>query len=256
MINHFRCLLLNEPPDLLARHEQYVPRDFRGLPLPADAAAVRSALIDQKWPREYRNFVATLLSNLVMASPFAQWINKLDDRTTLDPLANAVSSLQNRVTVDRVSAASSVTATGIFVSRPALGLFSGAWQLQKIDDTHVSILNLQDASSLAVSVSFTGDTTTPQLIDPENTLSFQLVGVSTVPTGLSAIIRADNSMTYDTMTALTKLRSDGVATDIFRQKEDVSLMNMLADAFHNSQRPDFAMAAILAAYFYRLKGVL
>ena len=255
MINHLRTLLLNELPDSTADNEQYVPSTFRPILLPPDAAAVRAILIDQSWPRPYRNFVATLLSNITMDTPFASWLDRLDDRTTISPRTNAVASIQNTVSVQNVTAAQSLSVTGVFASNPAKGVFSGDWRIQKVDDTHVSILNLHDASLRVVPVTFTGDTTAPLPIDPSAALVFQLVGVSSVPAGMNAIVRAANSMTYDVMDAINRLRSDGNAVDVFRQKGGAAIAPMLADTFHNSPRPDLALAAILTAYAYRLEGL-
>ena len=141
MVNHVRNVLLNELPDPSADLEQYCPPDFRPIALPYDAAAVQSLLIDRTWPRPYRNFVATLLAVLALDSEFRPLLDSIDSRTTLDGRNSHVATLQDRIGVQRISGASTLGIVGEFASRPAAGIFRGAWSLTG-SGTTISILDL------------------------------------------------------------------------------------------------------------------
>lgn len=251
MINHLRTLLLNERRDDAALLEEFIPANFQPLQLGFDTGAVRSLLIRPEFPREYRNYIATLLTGLVYDSPFVPVVNGLDSRTTIDFSVNRTPTLQNQVVLTRQLNASSLHVVGTFVSDVAKGVFQGEWNLRKTSPTTVEVLDQRTAVARSVEIAFNGDSTGLYLLDPLNRLNFQLLGTSALP-DLQANVKASNAMYYDVTAALDRLKSNDSANGVFQSTINAQTLRDLKSVFDNSRRPDHAMAAILIAYAFRL----
>jgi len=251
MVNHLRTLLLNERPDLTAANEQYIEPTFSPLGLMFDTAAIQSSLINSSFPRGYRNFIATILSNLALNSSVADLLAALDPRLTIDPTLNSVSTLDDNLTINRIAEASSLQVVDQFYSKPAAGIFGGQWTLRKSATNTVEVVDSATATARQVTMTFTSDVSDRQLLDPLNSLAFQFSGVTEVPE-FRAVITATNVMQYDAMAALDRLRTNHDALAIFTQGGQSSAMKRLHDIFENSRRPDEVLSAILVAYAHRL----
>ena len=127
MVNLFRTLILNELPEPQEVNEQFIDPAFSPVGLQQAEASVRSLLIQDHFPRSYRNFIATLLTRLVMQSPVAALLDAVDSRTTIDFSQNLVDSLQDTVTLVRQKNADSLFVTGKFNAHPESGQFLGSW---------------------------------------------------------------------------------------------------------------------------------
>lgn len=254
MINHLRTLLLNRGRNLLAAHEEFIPAEFRPVRLDFDTGAIHSLLLDPKWPREYRNYVATLLTGIAQDCPLYSVITDIDARTTLDFTGNQVSSLQDTISLARGTNASALQVVGTFSSDLPAGIFSGSWSLRKINSTTVEILDQRTAKATQTVVAFTGDSSPLYPLAAGNLLNFQFIGVSSVP-DFTAAVQATNAPYYDALTALSRLKTSDSAQAVFGHPDPAGNLQKLFDIFENSRRPDQSLAAILIAYAYRLTAL-
>lgn len=247
MVNHLRTLLLNDVPNPGAMNEQYIPKIFVPRVLNYAASAVQNLLIQPNWPRDYRNFVATVLTGVALDSPLAYLVNNLDARTTLNFSENYVSSFREQITLNRQANAPSLNIVGIYNSNAPLGIFNGQWQITQVNSTTVAVLDFRTGLARNVAITFNGDVSPLYPLEPLNALNFQFVGVAAVP-AIRAVVTAVNPMCYSVLSALERLRNSSEAQAVFEFVTDPSVAQILTETFQTSTRPDHALAAILIAY--------
>ncbi len=244
MVNHFRTLFLNEPADSSAVFEQFIDPRFATVGLSADQASVRNLLMRVGLPRDYKNFVATLMTRIAYASELSSLIDDIDPRSSINLKENTQDTLQDQITLSRDNAADSLNIVGRFVSNPVAGIFSNSWQLQK-SGSDVLVTNARTGVQSLVTPVFDDTSTGLHQFDPSSPLYLQFVGVSSIPAGMVARVQATNSMTYDITTALANLKSEDRVFNIFR---GITSGPQLQDQFVNSYRGDQAFSAVLIAY--------
>lgn len=244
MVNHFRTLFLNEAASPDERFEQYIDPSFSSVGLNGDQAAVRSLLIQDSLPRDYKNFIATLMTRMAYSSEASTLIDEIDQRTTIDLRANTQESLRDTISLSRDNQAESLQIVGRFLSNPAVGIFSNTWLLQE-SGSDVLVTIGRSGKQMLVTPIFSGSGTGLHQIDPDSPLYLQFVGVSSVPAGMVANVSAVNSMTYDMTTALANLRSEDRVYNLFRGIKNGS---ELQDIFENSVYGDQVISAVLIAY--------
>lgn len=86
MLNHYRTLLVNLPPDGEEVAEEKIPAGFVPVRLPPAVQAVRRVLFGAAPDRAMLNYRARQLLRVVHATPLAEWVTRLDPRVayTLD----------------------------------------------------------------------------------------------------------------------------------------------------------------------------
>ena len=251
MINHARTLLLNESSDFSSVGKQYIGPDFSPVPLSGGLADVRNLLIRPGWPRDYRNYAATLLASILQDSPFQKLVDAVDSRRSFDSGSLTRQDFVSTISMNRRHNASSMQVVGSFVPDVHSGIFSNVWTISYLDAGFVIVSSQRSMSSITASVSFSGDASGICLLDPGNQLGIQFVGVSAVPLGLMAEVSASTSMSYDLMSAMNRLWSSDSAGSIFTTGKHPSLPE-LGEVFNSSSRPDQSLAAIIAAYVLSL----
>ena len=245
MVNHLRTLLLNELPAPGEANEQYIDPRFRPFPLSGDQATFRSLILPDVFPRAYKNFIATSLARLVQASPFADIVDAVDPRSTLDFTQNVVDDIQDRVTVQRLNNGDSLQVVGRFVSDATKGIFAGQWNLTRGEDG-VLITDAKTEKQWVVPVEFDGDVTPLYPLSPRGDLSFRFLGVQAIP-DFSVLVTATNAMTCDLVDLLTKIngaeRCQNLVNNLASQDSRTRLMGGIS-----SGRPDVALSALLVGY--------
>ncbi len=245
MVNHFRTLFLNEASEPDESFEQYVDSEFRPVVLTQSEAAVHNLIIRASFPRSYRNYLATLMTRFAYAHPISQLIDDIDSRHTFQNDVNQQASIQDRIILNKIKNCDSLNIIGSFKPDLNKGVFSNHWKLQYKSANEVLITTKGQVSQRIQTVVFENTTTSPYEIDTRAGIQFQFIAASQVPTGFSAEVTAICPMTFDSMAALNRLKSEDL---VYRLFNDIPNGPELADVFEYSTRQDHMLSAILTAY--------
>lgn len=244
MVNHFRTLLLNELPSAESG-EQYIDPLFRPITLTPEEALVRGLLIRDEYPRSYRNYIATLMTRMAYAGLHADLLEAQDPRVTIDFNDNQTPALLTRLQLFRDNAAAALQLVGVFTPDTDKGVFREDYQLLRLSGTSVQVTNVRTSGRRTVNLIFTSNSTDLYRLDPNRPLSFQFMGVDSVPAGFFARVTAETSMTYDVLAALARLKSNDRTANLFPL---VTNGLVLRDDFYNAYQPQHALSAMLIAY--------
>lgn len=245
MVNHFRTLLLNETADPTAVQEQYIDPNFRPIELTPEESAIRNLILEPQFPRDYRNFVATLMTRLAYSGTQVDKLEALDKRRTIDFATNASASLQTRLQLFRDNNASALNLVGTFVPNLDKGYFEETYEVLRTGAAQIQVTNARTAASRLINLTFSNGSTDLYRLDPNRPLSVQFMGVDEVPAGLFARVVASAPMSYDAMAALSRLKSNDRVSNIFPL---VTGGMELRNEYDNSSLPHQAFSAVLIAY--------
>jgi len=247
MVNELRTLLLNEQSQPGAVYEQYIEPSFVSLILPEGAATLRNLLIPSRYSRAYKNFLATILTRFVYESKFAQILNGIDSRQTIDWTQSQAPGLNNTITLTRVNNANSVNIIGTYSPDEYNGIFIKNWKISNYSSSQVLITDLDTGNQNIQSVTFSGDVSGIYPFDNRSLLYYQFVGINSVPV-FQATVQATAPMTFDLLHSLNLLNADSGVLDIFSSASNNGVMQLLMNSFYHSTSPQEQLAAILTAF--------
>jgi hypothetical protein len=207
MTNHIRTLLLNLPSrnDGSVSSEEFIEPSFTPLHHDGREASIYRAIFTSSWPREYMNFISTLLSGVVMDSDaFQEYGAQFDKRLSYDFRENLTSDLSKvNLNVIKTFNSSSLAVSGSYSPASARGRFSNSWTLKKSTGDSLEITDDQTGEQVITSITFTSDVS--DVFSLCNGLTGQLIGVSSVPANFLATVRAESKMEYSVLDLHSRL---------------------------------------------------
>lgn len=102
MINHARTLLLNLPSSSAAIGEEYVPRDFVPIKLPAHLDKIRTILLGKNRDRPTVNFKVRQYLQILHSTEFSYYLYNLDPRITYDLRSKEFFDLSGQLSVGKL----------------------------------------------------------------------------------------------------------------------------------------------------------
>ena len=257
MINPLYTTILNsssaDAPELID------PRFFP-VRLSAAQTLIQRAAFPSAYPMEYRSCIAAALERLVWGSALSSELASIDKRSTLnkDLPGSSISSslLEGSLSVLQVTPESTVTAgpdypvvsTGTFVANPLSGIFRGSWEISYYSASQVLIMDRQAGTQLTHSFVFPENSS--DACDLGAGIQFRLLGVSSVPADLHAVIQAYSPMRVDLAGILLRLKSDPRVDDIFNEILPAYGLDSsyLTELYLGTDRLDQSLPAILTSY--------
>lgn len=247
MINHFRTLLLNLPAtDSPPHNEEFVPKDFQPSGLSAPANAVRTALFQREFPRDYMNFIATSLTKMVYGSRYGEYLNQLDKRVTVDVRTNSVESFSPFI---NHTAKERVFVTGTYLPVSSDGIFNDTWRARYVSSTEIEFTRQRDGVSETKLFTFSGDMSGKVELSGRN-IFVQVVGATSVPF-ISFDINAGVPYFYDINVAIERLLQVDIGR-IFLTKKYSSQMETFKNLYVMGSRSDIKLTGALLAYTFHM----
>lgn len=247
MINHLRTLLLNLPASPDAEREEFVEASFTTRSLNSNQSALAAAVFPGPFNRTYRNFIATALTRLVAASPFATDIWDLDPRVLLSDPVMSARGFNPSVSIVRIENANAVIVGGKLIPDVNSGVFTKKWQIRESGMFAVEILDFQTGAYSTQVVTF--DEGSSLRIPLDHSVYITLSEVSEVPAGLAAIVTANAPLSYSITDLESRLLSSNVRQLMaLPGRRELSIKCL--EQFDSSHRPDLTIAAALTAYAY------
>lgn len=130
MVNHVRTLLLNMLPEVVGTTpgEEYVPRDYKPVNLPADLRAASAALFGVGADRAGKNLQLLRITGYLHTSSLAEYVTETDSRLTYRPDRPASVFDRLGATVTNVSGSEAVGWSGR-ATFGAQGRAYGSWNV-------------------------------------------------------------------------------------------------------------------------------
>ena len=253
MINILRTRLLNLSASPDSVNEEFIESSFVPATLTSNQAALRNLVFPGTFDRAYQNFIATLLVRLVADSPFAVDIWDLDPRVLMSNPALYGSQFNPSILVHRTSNADSLDVSGELVPDVRAGVFSRSWQITRVSGSSVSILDYKTGVPTTQTVTFNQGTSLRFNLNADGSLYARLSNVSSVPSGLNALVTASVPMSYSIIELADRLRLSAGTRALLFDIKDTTLLGKCIEHFDSDSRPDFTIAAALTAYAYSLE---
>jgi hypothetical protein len=244
MINHLRTLLINTESFPDADLEEFIPMDFRGVPLKTEELAAQRHLVPMSFPRRTRNFIASVLDNIARSH------SRYDAILSLDPRILGINSLDlislyPKIEVTGIGEFSKIEIFGQIFPRPSIGLFSASWRLLKNSDSSIAAVNKDTAIREVLSLTFNDDSSDIVALG-DSGISLRVIGSTTVP-DFETTIKATSPIQFDAGFVLQRLRADQWVPQLFEIK-DRELASELQKDFFFGDKPATAIGAVLIAY--------
>lgn len=243
MINHVRTILLNSVQDLNSRYSEFIEGSFSPIPLNSPLLAVQRAIVPPHFPRETRDYLASVISAVVCDSEIYKKIDGIDKREMLGAKF-LVRSLYPVTEVSGTGSFSLLSFSGSLDPIRDRGIYSRKWTMEKVDNTHIMIGDYQNSMSQSSEITFSGDVSDPIQLGTSG-ISFRIVGSSTVPS-FTCEVEAFAPIEFDLISVTKRLRSNTSIVDIFNTKESVD--NDLLGVFLNSSSMLDSFVAVVCAY--------
>lgn len=243
MINHIRTLLLNSMQNSDSRYSEFIESSFSPVPLSSPLLTVQRAVVPTYFPRETRDYLASVISKIVGGSEIYKNLNGVDKRE-ITGTSFLVRSLYPMIQVSGTGSFSQVRFSGNLSPIRDRGIYSRKWTMERVDNTHILIGDYQNALSYSAEISFVGDISDPIQLGTSG-ISFRVVGSSTVP-AFTCDIEALAPIDFDIIGVTKALRSNTSVIDIFGTPESVEAD--LLGTFLNSESMLDSFVAVICAY--------
>lgn len=253
MINILRTRLLNLPASPDSTNEEFIESSFVPVTLTSNQAALRNLVFPGTFDRAYQNFIATLLVRLVTDSPFASDVLSLDSRVLLSNPALSGRQFNPAILISRTSSADSLGVSGELVPDVRAGIFSRSWQIKEANASSVLIADYKTGASISQTVTFDQGTSLRFNLNADGSLYARLSNVSSVPSGLNALVTASVPMSYGIIELADRIRLSAGTRALLFDIKDATLLGKCIENFDSDSRPDFIIAAALTAYVYSLE---